>query len=82
LLAGLFADLKGHDKFEISGITKHNDEYVMVFDSLMELGFTDDRLSFKGENNYLAGSPGNDSEYEAIVSRPKTSALLQVYGCW
>lgn len=76
--AGLFADLKGHDKFEISSITKFNDEYVMVFDSLMELGFTDDRLLYKGENNYLAGSPGNDSEYEAIVSRPRLGTLIAI----
>jgi hypothetical protein len=76
LLAGLFADVKGHDKFEISSITQHQGEFVMVFDSLMELGFTDDTLTYKGVNNYLAGSPGNDSEYEAIVTRTKTSMML------
>lgn len=74
LRAGLFADLHGHDKFEVSGLTEHNGEYVMVFDSLMELGFTDPRLPFMGANNYLAGESGGESEYEAIVTRTKTSA--------
>lgn len=72
---GLFKDLHGHTKFEVSGLTEHNGAFVMVFDSLMELGFTDPRLGFMGANNYLAGKREGESEYEAVVTRTKTSAL-------
>ena len=73
---GLFRDLHNHTKFEISGITHYNGEYVMVFDSLMELGFVDDGLDMFGKQNLLAGKPGGESEYEAITHRSRTSASL------
>jgi hypothetical protein len=70
--AGLFRDLHNHTKFEVSGITRYKGEYVMVFDSLMELGFVDATLEVFGDQNYLAGNAGDDSEYEGITHRTRT----------
>jgi len=70
---GLFPDLHGHAKFEASGLTYFNGSYVVVFDSLQELGVFQPTLTYLGPGNYLAGEAGPESSYEAISVRTKTS---------
>jgi hypothetical protein len=79
--AGLFPDLGGNAKFEASGITHVNGSFIIVFDSLQELGVTGPELAYKGEDNYLAGEPGIESEYEAICHRSRTG-VAQVTSVW
>lgn len=64
--------MREHAKFEASGITHANGSYVIVFDSLQELGVTGPNLDYKGSENYLAGDSGPESEYEAICHRSRT----------
>lgn len=78
-VAGLFEDLKGHSKFEASGITHVNRSYVVVFDSLQELGVTGPNLEYKGSDNFLAGDSGPEPEYEAICHRSRTDTLLAIH---
>ena len=66
--------MKGHFKFEASGITHFNGSYVVVFDSLQELGVTGPGLEYKGSQNFLAGDRGPEPEYEAICHRSRTGA--------
>lgn len=77
--AGLFEDLNGHSKFEASGITHFNGSYIVVFDSLQELGVTGPSLEYMGPENFLAGEEGPESEYEAICHRSRTDTLLAIH---
>eukprot|EP00892_Ulva_mutabilis_P000209 jgi/Ulvmu1/10189/UM006_0145.1 len=76
--AGLFPDLHGHAKFEASGVTFYNGSYIVVFDSLKELGVVQPALAYLGSGNFLAGEPGPESSYEAISVRTKTDTLLAI----
>lgn len=76
--AGLFPDLHGHAKFEASGLTFFNGSYIVVFDSLQELGVVQPALEYLGSGNYLAGEAGPEPSYEAICVRTKANTLLAI----
>ena len=55
-----------------------NGSYVVVFDSLQELGVTGPNLEYKGSDNFLAGDSGPEPEYEAICHRSRTGTYHQL----
>lgn len=57
-------------------MTFFNGSYIVVFDSLQELGVVQPALEYLGSGNYLAGEAGPESSYEAICVRTKTGALV------
>ncbi|CAG9462489.1 unnamed protein product [Pedinophyceae sp. YPF-701] len=79
--SGLFGDLKGHGKFEASGIERVHDQYYVVFDSLHSLGRVDNRFRFRSSNNVLLENEEDredDSQYEAVVYRARTKRFILV----
>jgi hypothetical protein len=74
--AGLFEDLKGTTKWEISGMVVVNKMIHMIFDNLAHIGQVDERFQYLAPENALiehaTEKAEEDSLFESIEYSPST----------
>mmetsp|Transcript_38680 Transcript_38680/g.75582 ORF Transcript_38680/g.75582 Transcript_38680/m.75582 type:complete len:400 (-) Transcript_38680:211-1410(-) len=77
---GLFQDLKGTDKWELSGTAIVDEEIYMIFDNLHHIGRAGQRIQYLEPKNVLiesdAPDTGDDSSFESIEYCPDTGTFL------